>query len=322
MDAAGAAANRLWMLGDPGLYGGRPNVSTVMRSSFARRRGRASCSRPTPRRCAGRREPVQPVGLRGPGVEPFELLRGASPSRSSGAGHLARPGGLPAPRRGQAHRAGERVTLTSGAEEGARDTGAGTARDTTRRRALGTGGRGVLLAAPARARRARATLGPGRLGEPAAARSPPRSGAPAAAWPAVRHRALMPTPPARAAPPSCAGRVGDVARCPAAGTPSIASASARAAVDQRVGAGHVGADLDQVLGVAAGGQQLAQRGGVRTLLGGGDGGTTREIDSSTSMLGKWPGVASRRSSTTWPSRIERAASAIGSLWSSPSTSTV
>src|SRR5881227_3625129 len=49
---------------------------------------------------------------------------------------------------------------------------------------------------------------------------------------------------------------------------------------------------------------------------------TREIDSSTSMAGKWPAVASRRVSTMCPSRIERAVSAIGSLWSSPSTSTV
>ena len=49
---------------------------------------------------------------------------------------------------------------------------------------------------------------------------------------------------------------------------------------------------------------------------------TREIDSSTSMLGKCPAVASRRDSTTWPSRIERAVSPIGSCMSSPSTSTV
>ena len=50
--------------------------------------------------------------------------------------------------------------------------------------------------------------------------------------------------------------------------------------------------------------------------------TTRETDSSTSMLGKWPLVASRRDSTTWPSRIERAVSPIGSCMSSPSTRTV
>ena len=49
---------------------------------------------------------------------------------------------------------------------------------------------------------------------------------------------------------------------------------------------------------------------------------TREIDSSTSMAGKWPTVASLRVSTMCPSRIDRAVSAIGSLWSSPSTSTV
>ena len=49
---------------------------------------------------------------------------------------------------------------------------------------------------------------------------------------------------------------------------------------------------------------------------------TREIDSSTSMAGKWPVVASFRVSTMWPSRIDRAVSAIGSLWSSPSTRTV
>ena len=49
---------------------------------------------------------------------------------------------------------------------------------------------------------------------------------------------------------------------------------------------------------------------------------TRETDSRTSMVGKCPAVASRRDSVTCPSRMERAASAIGSLWSSPSTSTV
>ena len=40
------------------------------------------------------------------------------------------------------------------------------------------------------------------------------------------------------------------------------------------------------------------------------------------MAGKWPAVASLRVSTMCPSRIDRAVSAIGSLWSSPSTSTV
>ena len=40
------------------------------------------------------------------------------------------------------------------------------------------------------------------------------------------------------------------------------------------------------------------------------------------MEGKWPMVASFRVSTMWPSRIDRAVSAIGSLWSSPSTRTV
>ena len=34
--------------------------------------------------------------------------------------------------------------------------------------------------------------------------------------------------------------------------------------------------------------------------------TTRETDSRTSMLGKWPEVASRRLSQMWPSRIDRA----------------
>ena len=46
------------------------------------------------------------------------------------------------------------------------------------------------------------------------------------------------------------------------------------------------------------------------------------MESSTSIVGKWPADASRRDSTTWPSRIERAQSAIGSSMSSPSTSTV
>ena len=49
---------------------------------------------------------------------------------------------------------------------------------------------------------------------------------------------------------------------------------------------------------------------------------TRETEPSTSMLGKCPATARSRVSTTWPSRMDRAASAIGSLWSSPSTSTV
>jgi len=49
---------------------------------------------------------------------------------------------------------------------------------------------------------------------------------------------------------------------------------------------------------------------------------TREIDFSTSMAGKWPDSASSRDSTMWPSRMPRAASAIGSCGSSPSVSTV
>ena len=40
------------------------------------------------------------------------------------------------------------------------------------------------------------------------------------------------------------------------------------------------------------------------------------------MLGKWPDVASFRERTMWPSRMARAASAMGSFMSSPSTSTV
>ena len=71
-----------------------------------------------------------------------------------------------------------------------------------------------------------------------------------------------------------------------------------------------------------GGEQAAQRAGRGLLLRLVTAVATREIDSSTSMLGKWPALASLRSSTMWPSRIDRAASAIGSLWSSPSTSTV
>ena len=66
-----------------------------------------------------------------------------------------------------------------------------------------------------------------------------------------------------------------------------------------VGAGHVRADLDQLADLAVGGQQPAQLGGVGraargvvTVL------ATREIDSSASMLGKCPAVASLRSSTT------------------------
>ncbi len=40
------------------------------------------------------------------------------------------------------------------------------------------------------------------------------------------------------------------------------------------------------------------------------------------MAGKWPVVASFRVRTMCPSRMDRAVSAIGSLWSSPSTRTV
>ena len=97
--------------------------------------------------------------------------------------------------------------------------------------------------------------------------------------------------------------------------------------DRAVGVGSaargVGADLDQLADVAVRGQQPAQPStasprcsGVVIAV------TTREIDSSTSMLGKWPLVASRRDSTMWPSRMERAVSPIGSCMSSPSTSTV
>ena len=51
-------------------------------------------------------------------------------------------------------------------------------------------------------------------------------------------------------------------------------------------------------------------------------GATRDTESRTSTVGKWPAAASRRDSTTWPSRIERAASPMGSFMSSPSTRTV
>ena len=49
---------------------------------------------------------------------------------------------------------------------------------------------------------------------------------------------------------------------------------------------------------------------------------TRLTETSTSIAGYWPESAMRRVSTMWPSRIARAASAIGSCWSSPSVSTV
>ena len=48
----------------------------------------------------------------------------------------------------------------------------------------------------------------------------------------------------------------------------------------------------------------------------------RLIDFSTLIAGKRPRSAMARSMTMWPSRMPRTASAIGSLWSSPSTSTV
>ena len=132
---------------------------------------------------------------------------------------------------------------------------------------------------------------PGRAGAGAAAAagrgSSPSSGPPRApSWPTSR---AEPGP----------GLVGcwSARRGPAAGRPRSRGHSARARVHLGVGAGHVGADLDQLLGVAVRGQQPAQRlrrrpaarSSVTT-------GATREIDSSTSMLGKWPAVASRRSS--------------------------
>src|ERR1700759_5632555 len=51
-------------------------------------------------------------------------------------------------------------------------------------------------------------------------------------------------------------------------------------------------------------------------------GSVRLIDFSTLIAGKRPRSAMARSMTMWPSRMPRTASAIGSLWSSPSTSTV
>ena len=58
------------------------------------------------------------------------------------------------------------------------------------------------------------------------------------------------------------------------------------AVDDRVRAGDVGADLDQVLGLAVGGQQPAQLGRRRRAARGVvTAGATRETDSSTSMVG-------------------------------------
>ncbi len=51
-----------------------------------------------------------------------------------------------------------------------------------------------------------------------------------------------------------------VVRCPGAGTPSIAGLQRHRPVDQRVGAGDVGPDLDEVARVAVGGQQPAQLG--------------------------------------------------------------
>ena len=104
---------------------------------------------------------------------------------------------------------------------------------------------------------------------------------------------------------------------------SIAGRELPGAVDQRVGAGLVGADLDELLDVAQRAHEPAHLAGVGHLLRRHDrASATREIDSSTSIAGKWPTVASLRVSTMCPSRIDRAVSAIGSLWSSPSTSTV
>src|SRR5579872_2871035 len=48
----------------------------------------------------------------------------------------------------------------------------------------------------------------------------------------------------------------------------------------------------------------------------------RLIDFKTLIAGKRPRSAIARSMTMWPSRMPRTASAIGSLWSSPSTRTV
>ena len=50
-------------------------------------------------------------------------------------------------------------------------------------------------------------------------------------------------------------------------------------------------------------------------------GMVRLMDFSTLTAGKRPRSAMARSITMWPSRMPRTASAIGSLWSSPSTST-
>jgi hypothetical protein len=109
------------------------------------------------------------------------------------------------------------------------------------------------------------------------------------------------------------------------GTSSVASTSDSAArpVDQGVGAGDVGADLDEVLGrgrrPAGGGARCAEaRCSALVRMAG----STREIESSSSMLGIVPGRREASGQTMWPSRMERAASAIGSFMSSPSTRTV
>ena len=96
------------------------------------------------------------------------------------------------------------------------------------------------------------------------------------------------------------------------------------AVDVRVGAGHVGADLDQLLTSRQRGHAAGAARGRRPSARGVDDGARRPGRSTRAR--RCSGSARRwracGSSTMCPSRIDRAVSAIGSLWSSPSTSTV
>ena len=157
--------------GDPGLYGGRaegldghaflplsvvvvcerlaPDSSAVRWSAASRASRSASAARASSRSSAARRIAV---------------------SLQARAGHLAGTGGLPRRAVGQAHHPGERVTLTSGAEEGGRGHRRRhpEGRHRGARGGLGAGGGGVLLVRPLQPG-ARTALGPGRLGEPAAA---------------------------------------------------------------------------------------------------------------------------------------------------------
>jgi hypothetical protein len=94
------------------------------------------------------------------------------------------------------------------------------------------------------------------------------------------------------------------------------------AVGGRVRARHVRADLDELLtsrraSISRRASRISARWSAVVIAP-----ETRDTDCSTSIAGKCEAFASLRSSTMCPSRIERAVSAIGSLWSSPSTRTV